>query len=56
MKSDWILDVLIDLKTFASTNGLLALANQLETTSIVAIAEIAGEYGKDEKFDGDPER
>lgn len=41
MKNDWILDVLADLKTFAQTNGLSALADQLEDTAFVAAAEIA---------------
>jgi hypothetical protein len=41
MRSDWILDVLTDLKTFARANGLTALAEQLDDTSIVAMAEIA---------------
>jgi hypothetical protein len=41
MSSDWILDVLTDLKTFARSNELLALAEQLEDTAIVAMAEIA---------------
>ena len=41
MKSDWILDVLADLKTFAHTNGMPALAEQLDDTAIVALAEIA---------------
>ncbi|MEL6565320.1 MAG: hypothetical protein AAF822_12075 [Pseudomonadota bacterium] len=41
MQSDWILDVLADLKTFAHTNGMTALAEQLDDTAIVALAEIA---------------
>jgi|TARA_B110000459_G_scaffold203436_1_gene259895 hypothetical protein len=41
MRSDWILDVLADLKTFAQANELVALAEQLDDTSIVAMAEIA---------------
>jgi hypothetical protein len=41
MRSDWILDVLTDLKTFARANELLALAEQLDDTAIVAMAEIA---------------
>ena len=41
MRSDWILDVLTDLKTFARANELLILAEQLDDTSIVAMAEIA---------------
>ena len=41
MRSDWILDVLTDLKTFARANDLTALAEQLDDTAIVAMAEIA---------------
>ena len=41
MQSDWILDVLADLKTFAAANGLPALAEQLDDTAIVALAEIS---------------
>ncbi len=41
MQSDWILDVLTDLKTFATINGFPALAEQLDDTAIVALAEIS---------------
>ncbi|MFT4961050.1 MAG: hypothetical protein ACI92Z_002136 [Paracoccaceae bacterium] len=41
MQNDWILDVLADLKTFAETNGLEALAQQLDDTALVAAAEIS---------------
>jgi len=41
MRSDWILDVLTDLKTFATANDLPVLAEQLDDTAIVALAEIA---------------
>ncbi len=41
MRSDWILDVLTDLKTFARANGMPALAEQLDDTAIVAMTEIA---------------
>ena len=41
MRSDWILDVLTDLKTFAAANDLPVLAEQLDDTAIVALAEIA---------------
>lgn len=40
-QNDWILDVLADLKTFASTNGLVALAEQLDDTQLVAAAELS---------------
>ncbi|MDD9741788.1 MAG: hypothetical protein RID15_00060 [Marinovum algicola] len=41
MQHDWILDVLADLKTFALSNGLPALAEQLDDARIVAMAEQA---------------
>ncbi len=41
MQYEWILDVLTDLKSFAKGNGLRALAEQLDDTSLVAAAEIA---------------
>lgn len=41
MQNDWILDVLADLKTFADTNGLGALSQQLDDTATIAAAEIS---------------
>lgn len=41
MRSDWILDVLADLKAFAMSSNLPALAEQLDDTALVALAEIA---------------
>lgn len=41
MQYQWILDVLSDLKAFAKGNGLSALAEQLDDTSLVAAGEIA---------------
>ena len=41
MRSDWILDVLTDLKTFARVNGMPSLAEHLDDTAIVAMVEIA---------------
>lgn len=41
MQNDWILDVLADLKTFAAANGLRALAEQLDDTTLIAAAEIS---------------
>lgn len=41
MRSDWMLDVLADLKTFALSIDLPVLAEQLDDTAIVAMAEIA---------------
>ncbi len=44
--NDWILDVLSDLKSFATANGLSSLAEQLDDTTLIAAAEIASQ--KDE--------
>lgn len=41
MQNDWILDVLADLKTFALSIDLPVLAEQLDDTALVALAEIA---------------
>lgn len=41
MPYEWVLDVLTDLRAFAQRNGLKALAEQLDDTSLVAAAEIA---------------
>ncbi|MFZ5709435.1 MAG: hypothetical protein ACOY4T_07095 [Pseudomonadota bacterium] len=46
MQYDWILDVLADLKTFAKSNGLAALAERLDDTSLLAAAEIAQRAGE----------
>ena len=45
MANDWIIDVLADLKTFATENGLTALAGQLEDTALVASTEISSQKG-----------
>lgn len=56
MRSDWILDVLTDLKTFARANGMPALAEQLDDTAIVAMTEIAAIRNAQDgqRDDGDP--
>lgn len=41
MKNNWILDVLADLKTFAQANGMVALAEQLDDTALIAAADLA---------------
>lgn len=41
MKSDWILDVLNDLRTYAKDNDLLALAEQFDDIAIIALSEIS---------------
>jgi hypothetical protein len=43
MRSDWILDVLADLKAFAQSNGLPKLAEHLDDASLCALAEIANQ-------------
>lgn len=43
MAHEWIIDVLTDLKTFASANGMEALAEQLEDTQLVASLEIVSQ-------------
>ena len=40
MRHDWIFDVLLDLKAYAQTNGLEALALKTEEVLRVARAEI----------------
>jgi len=40
MNNTWILDVLTDLKKFASLNGLSALESELDSTHRVASAEL----------------
>ncbi len=46
MAHDWILDVIADLKTYAKTNGLSVLADELEDAMLIAAAEIASVEGK----------
>ena len=40
MSQDWMIDVLSDLKKFAQQNGLVALAEQLDDTILLATAEL----------------
>lgn len=55
MTHDWVLDVLADLKSFASRNGLKALADQLDDAEMIAAVEIAsvGERFADAAHGGD---
>tara|TARA_B110000879_G_scaffold202003_1_gene277795 strand:+ start:1298 stop:1516 length:219 start_codon:yes stop_codon:yes gene_type:complete len=46
MRSEWVLDVLADLRSFAEANALPLLAEQLDDTALVDMAEIAS---KDER-------
>lgn len=41
MGHEWIIDVLADLRSFASTNDLPVLAAQLEQTALIASVEIS---------------
>ncbi|MCA0929949.1 hypothetical protein [Ruegeria profundi] len=45
-QNEWILDVLSDLNAFAVENGLIALAEQLDDTKLIAAAEIASMQAK----------
>ncbi len=40
MSNEWILDVIADLRAFASKNGLESLADHLHETSMVAALEL----------------
>ena len=51
-QNDWILDVLVDLKSFAAANDLAVLAEQLDDTLLVAAAEIAAQSGERPKRGG----
>jgi len=42
MGHKWIIDVLADLKSFATQNDLILLADKLEQATQVASAEITG--------------
>jgi len=46
MAHDWILDVLADLKAYASKNGLPALVHELDEATLIAATEIASSEGK----------
>ena len=62
MQLHWILDVLSDMKGFASRNGLHALAEHLDDTLLIAAGEIRRAGAGDMDFpatqqhpdDGDP--
>lgn len=41
MTHNWIIDVLLDLRTFAEQNGLEALALQIDNAQLMAALEIA---------------
>lgn len=41
MQSDWILDVLADLRNYALSREMPLLAEHLDDTALIALAEIA---------------
>ena len=45
MKNEWILDVLSDLRSYAVSNQLDVLAEQLDDARLVAAAELANLEG-----------
>lgn len=45
MSHNWILDVLADLKAYAVKNDLVALAEQLDDTRHVTVAELLARGG-----------
>ncbi|MDH5798094.1 MAG: hypothetical protein OEZ19_05980 [Paracoccaceae bacterium] len=47
MCNDWIIDVLADLQSYASTNGMQALAEHLDQTANVAAMELAQQERQD---------
>ena len=53
MANDWILDVLADLRAFASLNGMPRLAEHLDDATLAAAAEIAGAKARAEEAKGD---
>lgn len=53
MKNDWILDVLADLKAFAQSNDLPALAEQLTRSADMAAVEMASAQIKVRRTHGD---
>ncbi len=46
MRNEWILDVLADLKAFAVANDMVALAEHLDDTTLIAAADIASQGNK----------
>ena len=50
MCNDWIIDVLADLRSYAATNGMPALADHLEQTAGVAAMELAQQERHDPEF------
>lgn len=46
MANDWILDVLADLRAFATKNGLSKTAEQLDDATLIATLELGSDTGR----------
>ena len=46
MRNEWVLDVLADIKSFAVSNDLSALAAHLDEARLIAAGEIASQEEK----------
>jgi len=56
MQTDWIIDVLADLRSYAEMNGLPATAVSLEDATLVALAEVASVPARDRSGAGSAAR
>jgi hypothetical protein len=45
MQNEWILDVLVDLRVFARSNGLGRLAEHLDDVALIAASDILAARG-----------
>ena len=55
MAKDWIIDVLCDLRDFATGNDMPRLAEQMEEALVVASVEMAQQIARaDAGMDGEP--
>jgi hypothetical protein len=57
MKSDWVIDILKDIRQFSEQNGMLVLAEQLDDAIFIAATEIgarAAESGTVKSVRGNP--
>ena len=55
MQGDWIIDVLMDLRSFAHQNGLPVLADHLAGTLTVAAAELSRAHAGGERLPSTPD-
>ncbi len=46
MANDWIIDVLADLRAFATKNGLSKTAEQLDDATLIAALELESHEGR----------